>query len=760
MPKYSNSFSYLHFIDNAIVHDDGYISVFAEVVGSDVIIDTLQDNWEKALNELPPGATIEIHMMRDFDDLIVQKYKQKKIERNNEMVRYLLDEYADHISKYAMRNRVFIVVNKKASKSPKKQVEIIRQCEDYIANSLNQYVETILLNKAAIESIINFSLRGQMTPMNLDHRFVLSDQFACEKPAIFDRGFSIAGRYYRCGVLYLYPGVFSGWVANLLSHSIQTHICQVIRPESREKTERDSDIEAKQLRRFADDKNNVQRQQQKMLDVMGFTDYVIANDLSTYKNCYYISISGSIDDVDFINSAWSSLCTYVSTGNDKGLVIDSHQYAIPAYQYMAVAQGYHSPYMRVDHSEQVVGMLPIHVPSPGVDNPTNIRLRTDGSVFGSSIVDMDVPHAFTVAKTGAGKGVNSCCDILENYAQGIDHMILEVGTSYQWLVESLGGEYISVEPDKTAINPMPALKEFRTAKENGKTSQLIGATRVGLSYLLLDDDEADLNVEQVAALDDAIKKIYDNEENENPVIKDLRDSLRLVDSTENIKKEAIAMADHLDAFLRTSEGALFNSTDTIDLTGSLIGFNLKNASNNLSLLRFYIIFLSIKFQARAFSNNAKIRIVLDEIHQFSSEAPKAFSRLVKTVTRMGRKEGSYVHLITQHLDEIESLDAATIDSMTIKNLLHRDTEHDLFIDKLSISNKAAIDFWKGIENPEGLSYRKGLSIVGGDVVTQFLTFPETLLLISNTSDKVLKAKDIISNDIDPFERLQKLKELL
>lgn len=758
MAKYSEGFSYYQFLDNCLLHDTGDISVAAKVKGAELFFNQSIDGWEQAINLLPKGAVAEIHLVRDYDGSKIDQYLDIDLVRDNEMIELLRKEHAEHLRLYAMANHIYAICTKRSGKKAKLQSKTIFELRNWVNSVLAQYCDAQLIEQHEFEAIINFSTQGERQEIRASSRFILSEQLALYKPCEVGRGYRVNNTYYRSGLLYLYPNAQPGWIAELARLPIKTHISSIIKPLSVDQAEKMADVEQRKIERFSDDKNLVQRQQQKSQDNQGFVSYVLQYGLSTYRNAYYISIFGDMESVDYVDEQWYEIQRYITQSREKGRLLDDILYALPAHQYIAPAQGHLTPFLRIDHSEQVMSMLPIHQSESGAANPTSIRLSNDGTVFGWSPVDMQTPHAITVAKTGAGKGVDAAMEIVENYAQGINHAILEIGNSYQWLVEFLGGKYLAINPDSTCINPLPTYDEYDSTDSK---VQLIGSVIQGLAFLLTHDESLELNKQQSAGANQAITSLYEKRPDaKQPMIKSLMYELQNIENDNaSITVASKQMGQSLDAFLKTQEGLIFNQEDNFDLNSDIVGVDLKNASQNPNLLRFYIVFIALKYQAKAFSSSVKTRIVLDEIHKFSAEMPEVFAKLVREITRMGRKDGTYVQLITQNLSEISSLDSETINSTSIINLLYRRTEHENFAEQLELNNKNAIDFWRNIDDPEGQTYRQGLRIVNNWIFDQYLTFGKNLLLIADTSDKALAIKAKIKKG-NPLDQIAKLEEAL
>ena len=118
-----------------------------------------------------------------------------------------------------------------------------------------------------------------------------------------------------------------------------------------------------------------------------------------------------------------------------------------------------------------------------------------------------VPHSFTVAITGGGKGVEKVAQIAETYPFGIDWYIAEIGGSYRWIVESFGGVYSKIDPSEHVVNPLPPYMAADRGAVFPLDAKLAGGTINALSFLLT-DGKTDLPIHHSAAAQSALQMLY------------------------------------------------------------------------------------------------------------------------------------------------------------------------------------------------------------------------------------------------------------
>ena len=426
-------------------------------------------------------------------------------------------------------------------------------------------------------------------------------------------------------------------------------------------------------------------------------------------------------------------------------------------------QGYRSSWSRRDDTQQIADMLPVQVYPTGADHPAMLRLGRAGQLVGYTYDPDLVNHSFTVAMTGAGKGVNKVAQIIETYPLGIDWYIMEVGPTYQWPVEALGGTYTRIDPGETVVNPLPL---YAAARVDGSGMprlpvEMLTGTVEALSFILT--DALEMTTAQVAVAQAAFTVMYavPDAHRDQPTFEQLLNTLQLADNYVNNdteRREATHMSDRLESFLSTAEGRIFAQPNNFALSEGITGVDLLLVRNKAKrLLKFYLVFLSLAFAQRAFTSPNRSRVLLDEMHEYVRVAPDVIKPLITGLARMGRKDGGSLDLVTQETDEIDAIERSVINQCPWQTFLYRQSDWGLIAERTHMP-PAITDHWQRYADPRGQPYRPAIQRLGDAYQDLTLTFPEDLLLLASSDKSDLDAKAAISTQTqDPFERLRRLK---
>ncbi|MHB8388822.1 MAG: hypothetical protein ACYDBH_04465, partial [Acidobacteriaceae bacterium] len=370
-----------------------------------------------------------------------------------------------------------------------------------------------------------------------------------------------------------------------------------------------------------------------------------------------------------------------------------------------------------------------------------------------------VPHSFTVAITGGGKGVEKVATIAETYPFGIDWYIAEIGGSYKWVVEGFGGVYSKIDPTSTVVNPLPPYSVADANAAYPLDAVVAGGTVNALSFLLT-DGATELSAHQTAAAQAALQLLYAIPDSARgaPTLPDflveLEECARELES-EPQRHAARTMGHNLASFLETAEGRIFSNDDNLVLSEGITGVDLKEVDRaSPKLLKFYLVFLALRFNHLAFARRNPARVLLDEMHKFVAIAPQVMGRLISELARMGRKDAAAIDLVTQGIAEIDVIEAEILNSMPLRTLLYRSDGWEEIAGRIAMP-AGPLAIWKSYPYPLSLPYRPALKGVGQDYFNLHCTFPPLVLDLAATSPRDLDLKDEIGSRIaDPLERLR------
>ena len=780
--KYERHYTWSHPIgERVIAHTDGAVSLMIAWDGVDVAMQDAQERlstWSgfyRLLGSLDERFVAEFHLWREYDEAQAARYLAhgEKMVRGQALGGALRRAHGELLAQYAMKNTVAVVLTALpvsgfflgAKRALKQQARLANVLEAKAAQLIEQ------LPGGELVSVQQYLTRIQQSysrdaylrdaQVKVDRRFLLAEQMVREAPVVIDRTVRLGDQCTKVLLVYLYPEAEPGWCLGLSALSVTLHISHIVWPAhtkaAMNQAERESDLIDGTLSRRGRDYAI-----KGMSDLQAFRAEVAEHDLEIYKNAYLIHLHGDVQSVQQGAQAIEAMIEKAG-----GQVRGADYIQLPYFRVGQPGQGYRCPLFRPDHTWQVADMLPVQVYSEGEREAIeSLRLGSAGELIGFNLSEQSVAHSFTVAMTGAGKGVEKVATIAETYPLGVDWYIVEIGPTYQWLVEGFGGTYTSVDPDHTVVNPLPSFAMAATDGELPLDTQLAGGTVQALAFLLSDGNTF-LDVHSDAAAQMALQMLYARGPLgpcEAPTLEDYLVELEGAQYFDNDKQAlaARAMADNLNSFLSTTAGRVFIKQDNLNLSPGISGVDLKAVGKaSPSLLKFYLVFLSLKMAQMAFyQNTSPARVLLDEMHEFVRISPEVVGALIKGIARMGRKENAAIDLVTQGIEEIDVIEKTVIDSMPNRTLLYRAKGWEEIAERIAMPD-AALDHWKGFPYPLELAYRPALRSQGTQYYPLHLIFPELLLDIADTRPETLALKKRIAREVrDPFVRLTQLRNAL
>ena len=559
--------------------------------------------------------------------------------------------------------------------------------------------------------------------------------------------------------IYLYPDAYAGWIEQLAQVNVAAHIVQILQPVDTLKAMSDSERSSNFAEGTAS-KKGADMQRRQMQDMNEFRSFVADNNLRIIKNAYIVHLHGEIDEVDALSKSLTALI------NKDGQVRANDYMQLPYFRVAQPGQGYLSPMLRPDHHIQCAYMSPVQVYAKGdTENPESLRLANNGQLIGINYTNQSLLHGLTTAKTGSGKDVEKILTLVETYGFGVDWYAAEIGGSYQWVIEALGGTYTKIDPRETVINPLPEYAMASIDADYPLDAILVAQTVQSLAFLLTDGNVR-LNAHERSAAQSAMQLLYAvPADAKAPNLADYLVSLEELDfDKKEVNQAAKVMAANLHSFLDTSEGRIFTRPDNLYLSDGISGVDLKEVDKaSPDLLKFYLVFISLRFNNLAFAHGRTTGILLNEMHKLVAAFPDVIGTLISELARMGRKDAAFVDIVTQGIKELDTIENEVLNSMQFKSLLYRPDEHIEIATRISLA-PGALQKWQAYKNPMGKNYRPGLRLVGDDCFDMFLTFPQTLLDLSGTDTSCkptdLEIKDQVAMQTkDPFERLKLFREL-
>jgi len=776
--QYADLYSWSHpYGESVICHQDNACSVTIAWNGVDAEMLTTSESATKwtelytLIGLLGVEYCAEFHFYRESDSSLADEYIEhnSKIIRGHSLAIAVREAMAAHLAPYGMTNRVVLVVTRLPSKhfafGARRQLvqqgeaveELLKAAKTLATKLPGGRVQSV--DEYALDIVQSYHraayLRG--AAVKLDPRFLISEQLLSEAPRLDGRLVSIGEQLTKILLVSMYPDAEPGWFVGMATLAIPFHVSQVVMPvdtkQSLRASERASDLAEGTL-----GKRGRSQHLKAMSDLVGFQSFVAENGLSIFKNAYIIHLHGTREELD-LNER--SVTDWIESAGGQVRAADYMQ--LPYFRAGQPGQGYRCPVFRTDHTWQVANMAPVQVYRAGDSNPESLRLGASGALIGFSTSTQIVPHSFTVAITGGGKGVEKVAQIAETYPFGIDWYIAEVGGSYRWIVESFGGVYSKIDPSEHVVNPLPPYMAADMNAAFPLDAKLAGGTVNALSFLLT-DGKTDLPIHHAAAAQRALQMLYAVRPSgkEAPTLADLLVELehsgREVES-EPQRRAAHDMAQNLNSFLETAEGRIFARADNLVLSEGITGVDLKEVDRaSPKLLKFYLVFLALRFNHLAFARRNPARVLLDEMHKFVAIAPDVVGKLISELARMGRKDAAAIDLVTQGVAEIDIIEAEVLNSMPQRTLLYRSDGWDAIANRIAMP-KGALDIWKHYPYPLNFDWRPAIKCVGQDYYNLHLTFPNILLDLAATSPEDLDLKDKIGLSVsDPMQRLKLFRQ--
>lgn len=769
--QYADLYTWSHPLgDFAIAHQDGAVSVLIDWSGIDAEMLSereRQQAWSAlytAMGTIGIGYCAEFHFWREWDDSLATAYLARSAEiiRGGAFAQAVREAQAAHLTPYGMTNEVGVILTKLPEKRvffgarralvhQAKEAEALLSRAALLASKLpGGKIAPVMRYLARIQQSYDRTryLRGSL--IEADPRFLLSEQLLAARPDTREGEVLLGDQRSKVLFVYFYPDARPGWFLDLASLSVPMHVSQVVLPVDTKlamsKNERASDLAEGTLGRRGRD-----GQIQTLKDLAGFRELVAEHGLSIFQNSYIVHLHGTVDQLRqygdlFID--WVEGC--------GGQVRDQEYIQLPYWRAGQPGQGYRAPMFRPDHTWQVANMIPAQVYRAGDPEPESLRLGESGRLIGFGLLNQPVSHSFTVAITGGGKGVDKVATIAETYPFGIDWYLAEVGGSYRFTVEAFGGTYSRIDPAETVVNPLPPYALADREADFPLNPVLAGGTVNSLAFLLTDGN-TNLDIHQTAAAQAALQLLYAAPPaSQAPTLVDYLKELEGLDIEKKEQREAArGMAANLSSFLDTTEGRIFARADNLILSEGITGVDLKEVDRaSPKLLKFYLVFLALRFNHLAFARRNPARILLDELHKFVAIAPEVMGRLISELARMGRKDAAAIDIVSQGIREIDVIETEVINSMPLRSLLYRGDEWDEIGKRINMP-EGPLAIWKEFPYPLNLDWRPAIQSVGPEYYRLHLTFPQLLLDLAATSPEDLDLKDQIAVKVsDPMERLR------
>ena len=299
---------------------------------------------------------------------------------------------------------------------------------------------------------------------------------------------------------------------------------------------------------------------------------------------------------------------------------------------------------------------------------------------------MENANTVVFAKSGAGKSYAIKLEVLRSLMLGVDSIIIDPEDEYRYLVEAVGGSYISVSLNSSHhINPFSL-----QANEDESMEEILrsnAADLIGLFRLML----GNITPEEETVLERAIKEVYlIRDISEQTSIEDLnKKSMPLMSDFYEILKnmqggESLAM--RVEKYTQGIYRGFLNQPSNIVLKNRLIVFNLRDLEDELRPIAMYLILKYIWNEVRF--NMKKRLITVDEAWWMMQHEDGA--RFLFSIAKRIRKYYGGLTTITQDISDFlgSSYGKAIVSNSSIQLLMKQSRSSvDVVADTFYLTDK-------------------------------------------------------------------------
>lgn len=727
----------------------------------------------KRLGQFKGRVCTEHHFIREKSTDRVDEYLEYQNQINPDcpaIVRKIVSDHADNCRQKARTNRLLVVLNIRGPSpsvwrnlftrnqgSAKNWKNLVSEGLSIFSTIKTEYPGSLLLsNDEFIEQIqIIRSPETTYDTDNIDDRFDLSEQLVSKKPIIEDNCLKLDDWYYKVCVIQNYPDMPINWFLMFCEASIYTHISQIILPKDTDKVLDKSTVDDQNEAISSSETRGVNRLITKIRNASEFRKYVSNRNLPTADNAYIVTFASR--DKSQVNVYRDKLANGIMSNG--GLLRDDNDLQLAMFQFRLPGQGSYTPFKRLDHAETIATMMPFTTFSKGSDEPEVLRLSTSNEPVTYSPSTLEVAHELTSGETGGGKDTQYGMKIIESY-KTVRYDIVELGNSYQGLIEAIGGRYCSAK--EQIINPLAPYSEVESAKR----LEASGEPNLYANFLLIQSNillpifhgfsAKEYSRAEEVIVGRVLKSIYSHPiaGQEAPLLPDLLKAFDHVEVTSDQQKIAIEkLKAELFEFLETPTGQCFRQGDQYSISSVANAIDFFGLEG--SMFHFFLSFVCTRLAQNAMSSGSRNQIILNEYKVLYESAPEVVRHITITIDRMGRKDWVGLTRISQGVREIEAVDSETIDSIHGKTLLSRKTKH-YEIGQLLKVPLPAIAEWESFHSPdEKKPFREAFVYERGQWHKLFLQFPPLLLDLMNTDGKTKGIRNKVYRETnDPFKRIE------
>lgn len=254
-------------------------------------------------------------------------------------------------------------------------------------------------------------------------------------------------------------------------------------------------------------------------------------------------------------------------------------------------------------------------------------------------------NSVTFATSGAGKSYTTKLEILRSLMFGVEVIVIDPESEYQYLAEATGGRFFNIALSSTHhINPfdlpVPTPDENPNELLRSHIIELIGLFRLMLGGLTPEEDAIiDTALHEVYALKD-ITGSGDYRDLEPPLLSDFEMVLAGMEGSESLIQR-------LSKYTTGTWAGFMNEPTNVDINQKFVVFSLRDMENELKTIAMYIVTNHIWGAVRR--ELKKRLLVIDEAWwMLKSEDTAIF---LQNMAKRGRKYYLGLSTITQDVDD-------------------------------------------------------------------------------------------------------------
>jgi hypothetical protein len=306
-------------------------------------------------------------------------------------------------------------------------------------------------------------------------------------------------------------------------------------------------------------------------------------------------------------------------------------------------------------SHMAADMMPINRGFEGGDEPISIFRNSAGGLVTLDLFSKkaaDAPMAFVSGATGSGKSFLVNQLLMQHMVGSPIVMILDLGGSYESLVDQLGGQMIRFDPEKpTCFNPLQVFSKAGEMSEPDEATRARILVNLEAMVTQNSDPNGELPNNLRNLIDTAVVQAFAHAVTRRDPVVTLS---HLVERLNNFGEDGFILVERLKPFLQGEVfGHWFDGPSEVDLRTSVICFDLKGVKKMPVLTKALIpMVINFCYERVLASKGQKKILIFEEMWDFITN-PRIVDFIVESYKTF-RKENAAVVGVSQSLADIAS----------------------------------------------------------------------------------------------------------